>query len=126
VRDLTSGRGASVVLELVGAPYLEEDLAALATGGRVVVVGTLGGREASLDLSLLMRARGSVIGTVLRPRPLEEKIAASQAFAREVLPLVEQGKVRAVVDAVLPAEKAREAHERMEANASFGKVVLTF
>ena len=61
-----------------------------------------------------------------RPRPLEEKIAASQAFARDVLPLVAAGKVKPVVDAVLPATQAREAHERMEQNASFGKIVLTF
>jgi len=126
VRSLTGGRGVGVVLELVGAPYLVDDLACLATGGRVVVVGTMAGREGPLDLPLLMRARGAVIGTVLRPRPLEEKVAASQAFAREVLPLVAAGKVKPVVDAVMPAARAREGHERMEANASFGKIVLGF
>jgi NADPH:quinone reductase-like Zn-dependent oxidoreductase len=126
VRALTGGRGVAVVLELVGGPYLGDDLAALAPGGRIVVVGTMGGREGPLDLPLLMRARGAVVGTVLRPRPLEEKIAASQAFARDVLPLVTAGKVKPVVDLVLPAARAREGHERMEANASFGKIVLTF
>ena len=73
-----------------------------------------------------MRTRGAIVGTVLRPRPLEEKIAATQAFARDVLPLVASGAVKPVVDAVLPAERAREAHERMERNESFGKLVLTF
>jgi NADPH:quinone reductase-like Zn-dependent oxidoreductase len=73
-----------------------------------------------------MRARGAVVGTVLRPRPLEEKIAATRAFARDVLPLVAAGKVRPVVDAVLPAADARAAHERMERNDTFGKLVLSF
>ena len=126
VRALTGGRGVSIVLELVGGPYLTDDIAALAPGGRIVVIGTMGGREGPLDLPLLMRARGAVVGTMLRPRPLEEKIAASQAFARDVLPLVAAGKVKPVVDLVLPASEARAAHERMEKNASFGKIVLTF
>ena len=73
-----------------------------------------------------MRARASVVGTVLRPRPLEEKIAATQAFARDVLPLVARGLVKPVVDEVLPVERVREAHERMERNESFGKLVLRF
>ncbi len=124
VRELTGGAGVPLVLEFVGAPYLPEDLAALATGGRVVVIGTMAGAKAQVDLGALMRARGAVIGTVLRPRPLEEKVAASRAFARDVLPLVAAGKVRPVVDAVLPLEAAREAHERMERNDSFGKLVL--
>jgi NADPH:quinone reductase-like Zn-dependent oxidoreductase len=126
VRALTGGRGVSLVLELVGGAYLTDDLAALAPGGRIVVIGTMGGRDAPLDLPLLMRSRGALLGTVLRPRPLEEKIAATQAFARDVLPLVAAGKVKPVVDLVLPAKEARAAHERMEQNASFGKIVLTF
>jgi NADPH:quinone reductase-like Zn-dependent oxidoreductase len=67
-----------------------------------------------------------MVGTVLRPRPLEEKIAATQAFARDVLPLIAAGRVKPVVDCVLPAASAREAHERMEKNDSFGKIVLGF
>jgi NADPH:quinone reductase-like Zn-dependent oxidoreductase len=126
VRALTGGRGVAVVLELVGGTYLTDDLAALAPGGRIVVISTMGGREGTLDLPLLMRARGAVVGTVLRPRPLEEKIAASQAFARDVLPLVSAGKEKPVVDLVLPATEARAGHEQMERNATFGKIVLTF
>jgi putative PIG3 family NAD(P)H quinone oxidoreductase len=126
VRGLTGGRGVPLVLEFVGGPYLAEDLAALAPCGRVVVIGTMGGPKAPLDLGLLLRARATVVGTMLRPRPLEEKIAASQAFARDVLPLVAAGAVKPVLDAVLPAEAAREAHERLERNDSFGKIVLTF
>jgi putative PIG3 family NAD(P)H quinone oxidoreductase len=126
VRELTGGRGAAIVLELVGGPYLGDDVAALAAGGRIVLVGTMGGSEAPLDLRLLMQKRGWLAGTMLRPRPLEEKIAASQAFARDVLPLVAGGRVKPVVDLVLPAAEARAAHERMERNASFGKIVLEF
>jgi NADPH:quinone reductase-like Zn-dependent oxidoreductase len=126
VRELTGGRGVPLVLEFVGGPYLPEDLAALAPLGRVVVIGTMGGPKAQVDLGLLLRSRATVVGTVLRPRPLEEKIAATQAFARDVLPLVAASRVKPVVDAVLPAEAAREAHERMERNDSFGKLVLRF
>jgi len=124
VRRLTGGQGTPLVLEFVGAPYLAEDLAAVAAGGRVVVIGTMAGAKAQVDLAILMRARASVIGTVLRPRPLEEKVAATRAFARDVLPLVAAGRVRPVVDVVLPLDQAREAHERMERNESFGKIVL--
>ncbi len=126
VRKLTGKRGCPVVLDFVGAPYAAENVAALATGGRIVVVGTMGGPRATLDLGALMRARGAIVGTVLRPRPIEEKIAATQAFARDVLPLLAAGAVKPVVDAALPAARAREAHERMEKNETFGKLVLTF
>jgi putative PIG3 family NAD(P)H quinone oxidoreductase len=126
VRRLTGGRGAPLVLDFVGAPYAAENLAALAVGGRMVVVGTMGGAGAAVDYRRLMQARASIVGTTLRMRPIEEKIAASQAFARDVLPLVEAGRVRPVVDLVLPAARAREAHERMERNESFGKIVLSF
>jgi NADPH:quinone reductase len=126
VRRAGGGRGAALILDFVGAPYAAENLASLAPGGRIVVIGTMAGPKATVDLGLLMRARGAIVGTVLRPRPLEEKIAATQAFARDVLPLVASGRVKPVVDEVLPAERAREAHERMERNESFGKIVLAF
>jgi putative PIG3 family NAD(P)H quinone oxidoreductase len=125
VRRLTGGEGAPLVLDFVGAAYAAENLAALAPGGRLVVIGTMGGPKAQLDLSLLMRKRAEVVGTVLRPRPLEEKIRATRLFAKDVLPLFAAGKVKAVVDAELPLERAREAHERMERNDSFGKLVLS-
>ncbi len=126
VKKLTGKRGCPVILDFVGAPYAAENLAALAPGGRIVVIGTMGGAKPTLDLSVLMRTRATIVGTVLRPRPLEEKIAATQAFAKDVLPLVAAGRVKPVVDAVLPAAKVREAHERMERNETFGKLVLGF
>lgn len=124
VKRLTGARGVPLVLDFVGAPYLAENLGALAVGGRVVVIGVMGGPKAELDLGAQMRLRASVVGTVLRPRPLEEKVAATQAFAREVLPLVAAGKVKAVLDAAFPMARAREAHARMERNETFGKLVL--
>lgn len=126
VRRLTGGAGVPLVLDFVGASYAPENVAALAVRGRIVVIGTMGGADGPVPLGALMRARGAILGTVLRPRPLDEKIAATQAFGREVLPLVAAGRVRPVVDATLPAARAREGHERMERNASFGKIVLTF
>ncbi len=124
VRRLTGGRGVPLVLDFVGAPYLAENQAAVALGGRIVVIGTMGGPRGPVDLGALMRARASIVGTVLRPRQLDEKIRAAQDFARDVLPLVAAGRVKPVVDRTFQLSKAREAHERMEKNESFGKLVL--
>jgi putative PIG3 family NAD(P)H quinone oxidoreductase len=124
VKKATGGKGAAIVLDFVGAPYLAENLAALAPRGTIVVIGTMGGPKATADLGLLMRLRAQVVGTVLRPRPLEDKILATQAFARDVLPLFAAGKLRPVVDAALPLARAREAHDRMDRNDSFGKLLL--
>jgi putative PIG3 family NAD(P)H quinone oxidoreductase len=126
VRRLSGGEGARIVLDFVGASYAPENLAAVALRGTIVVIGTMGGVDAATDLRLLLQKRVALVGTNLRMRPLEEKIAATQAFARDVLPLVAAGRVRPVVDEVLPFDRAREAHERMERNASFGKLVLRF
>ncbi len=126
VRRITARRGVPVVIDFVGAPYMPENLAALAPQGTVVVVGTLGGPKATVDLGVLMRARGRIVGTVLRPRPLFEKIQATQAFARDVLPLVAAGRVKPVLDRAWPASQVKEAHEQLERNDSFGKVVLEF
>ena len=126
VRRLTGGEGCPLVVDFVGAAYARENLAALAVRGVLVVVGTMGGTEAGVDLGTLLRRRAGVVGTNLRMRPIEEKIAATRAFGRDALPLVAAGKVRPVLDEVLPAERAREGHERMERNASFGKIVLRF
>ncbi|HEX9244007.1 MAG TPA: NAD(P)H-quinone oxidoreductase [Anaeromyxobacter sp.] len=124
VRRLTDGDGCPLVVDFAGASYAQENVAALAMRGVLVVVGTMGGADARTDLRALMSKRAAIVGTTLRMRPLEEKIAATQAFARDVLPLVASGRVAPVVDSVLPLERAREAHERMERNDSFGKLVL--
>ena len=126
VLRLTGGKGCPLVLDFAGASYARENLAALAVRGVLVVVGTMGGADSRTDLRTLMQKRASIVGTTLRMRPIEEKIAATQAFARDVLPLVAAGRVRPVVDSVLAWDRAREAHERMERNDSFGKLVLRF
>lgn len=125
VRELTGGKGVDVVLELVGGSYVPESMAALADRGRLVLVGLMAGARADVDLGALLRRRLRLFGTVLRSRPLEEKIAAAQVLARNLRPLVEDGKLAPTVDRVLPLEKADEAHSLMASNASFGKIVLT-
>jgi putative PIG3 family NAD(P)H quinone oxidoreductase len=124
VLDATDGRGVDVVLELVGGGYLAEDVACAALRGRIVVVGLLAGARVELDLGALLRKRLSIAGTVLRSRPLEEKIAATQRFARHVVPLLAAGALRPVVDRVLPLDRAGEAHAYLASNQGFGKVVL--
>lgn len=126
VKAVTGGAGVDVILDTVGAAYLAENVAALAPRGRVVVVGLLGGAKAELPLGALLEKRGAVIGTVLRSRPLEEKAALARDFAAHALPLFAAGRLRPVVDAVLPMEEVREAHGRMERNETFGKVVLVW
>jgi NADPH:quinone reductase len=118
--------GADVVLELVGAPNLDRNLDALATKGRIVVVGTGAGADADLSLRKLMGKRAAIHGTVLRARPLEEKAAAVQAFAHEVVPHLAAGRMRAIVDRVFRVEDAADAFDYMAASGKFGKVLLTF
>jgi putative PIG3 family NAD(P)H quinone oxidoreductase len=124
VLALTGGRGVDVVLELVGGAYVPEDLACLALHGRIMVVGTMGGGGAPLDLQLLMRKRASVRGTMLRARPLEEKILVARALEKHLVPLFESGALKPVVDRVLPLAKAADAHRAMQDNETFGKIVL--
>lgn len=125
VRANTRGRGADVVLELVGGGYVSESLASMAERGRLLLVGLLSGTRAEVDLAQLLRRRHHVIGTQLRARPLEEKIAAGQHLDRRLGPLFAKGVLRPIVDRVLPLEKAEEAHVAMTENANFGKIVLT-
>ena len=113
-----------MVLDLIGAPALAGNLAALARCGRLVLVGLLGGGTTTLELAPLLRKRLTVVGTTLRARPLEEKIAATRRFADQVVPWLERGLVRPVVDRVFAFDDVRAAQERLEANLGFGKVIL--
>jgi putative PIG3 family NAD(P)H quinone oxidoreductase len=125
VMAATGGRGVDVVLELVGGHYVREDLACVAERGRIVVVGLMAGMHTELDLGLLMRRRASVRGTMLRSRPLEEKILAGQLLARNLAPLLGQGALRPVIERVMPLEQASQAHIEMARDTGFGKIVLT-
>ena len=117
-------RGVDVVVELVGGPYVAQDLSCLASRGRIVVVGAMAGARVDLDLATLMHKRAEIRGTVLRARPLEEKIMAARALQRHLVPLFVGGALRPIVDRVLPLADAGEAHRVMQSNETFGKVVL--
>jgi len=124
VLRITGGSGVAVVLELVGGDYVREDLGCVARGGRIILVGLLGGTEVRMDLGRLLVRRVVLRGTMLRSRPLEQKIAATDTFARSVVPLLAAGRLKAVVDDVLPLADARLAHTRLEEGGTFGKLVL--
>jgi NADPH:quinone reductase-like Zn-dependent oxidoreductase len=124
VMRLTGGGGAHVVLELVGGDYLREDLGCVAHEARIVLVGLMGGASVTLDLATILRQRVLLRGTVLRSRPLEQKLEAMQTFARHVVPLLANGALKPIVDRVLPLADAAAAHGYVEANQSFGKVIL--
>ncbi len=125
VQERTGGAGVNVVLDMVGAPYWERNVASLALWGRMVLVGAMGGSRLETSLSLLMPKRLRVQGTTLRSRTLEEKIALTGQFKKHVLPLIADGRIRAVVDRSFSLDQAAEAHEYMESNANFGKIILT-
>jgi putative PIG3 family NAD(P)H quinone oxidoreductase len=125
VRSATDGHGADVVLDIIGATYLAQNLEVLATGGRLVVIATQGGRRAELDLGALMRKRAAVIGTTLRARPAAEKAAIVAAVVEDLWPLVESGAVRPVIQARHPLADAALAHRELEASRHVGKILLT-
>lgn len=129
-----SGRGADVILDCVGGAYLEENLRAMAPGGRMVMIGTMGGGAGQLPIALLLGKRARVIGSVMRSRPLEEKIGLAQRAARHLLPLFQPPRHPAggrpalspVVDRVMPMAECAAAHLVMEANETVGKIVLAW
>lgn len=125
VTAFTEGRGADVILDIIGGSYLERNIAALATGGRLAVIAVQGGPRGELDLSALMRKRAAVLASTLRARPLPEKAAIVAAVRAEVWPLVSAGKLRPVIDRVLPLAQAAAAHQRLEEGSHVGKIVLT-
>ncbi|MEU4772825.1 NAD(P)H-quinone oxidoreductase [Micromonospora sp. NPDC023644] len=125
VRRVTGGRGADVILDIMGAAYLPRNVAALATGGRLVVIGMQGGRKGELDLGALLAKRGTIAATALRSRPLAEKAEIVRGVREEVWPLVESGAVRPVVDRRVPMTEAARAHRLVESSDHVGKVLLT-
>ena len=124
VAVLREAGGADVILDVMGASYLARNVAALADGGRLVVIGLQGGAKAELDLGALLAKRGSVHATALRSRSAAQKATIVQAVLAGVWPAVEAGEVRPVVDRVLPLADAGEAHRVIEASEHVGKVVL--
>lgn len=123
-REATGGRGVDVVLDVVGAAYLGRNLDALATGGRLAVIGLQRGRRGELDLGTLLAKRARVLGTTLRSRPAQEKAAVVAGVARDLWPAVAAGSVRPVVAARVPLGDAARAHALLRSGEVFGKVVL--
>lgn len=124
LREATGGAGVNVVLDFVGAPYLAQNLEALAPRGRLVQIGTLAGAKCEIDLRLIMTKRLRLIGTVLRNRSVEEKALVTRRFSEAVVPLRARGVLRPIVDRVFALEEAAPAHAFLESNTSFGKVLL--
>ncbi|WP_042378657.1 NAD(P)H-quinone oxidoreductase [Streptacidiphilus melanogenes] len=124
VEELSGLGGADVILDVVGAKYLDRNLDALAVNGRLVVIGMQGGVKAELNIAKLMSKRAAIAATSLRARPVEEKAAVVASVREHVWPLIESGVVRPVVDAVLPLADAAEAHRLMESSTHIGKILL--
>lgn len=121
-----NGDGVNVILDLVGAAYFTENLECLVPKGRLILVGLTSGRSAQFDLSIALTKRLKIFGTTLRGRSDDEKAEATAAFAVQVVPFLADGSVVPNVDKVFPVGNVREAHEYLESNDSFGKVVLEF
>ena len=125
LRERTDGAGADVILDNMGAKYLARNVEALATSGRLVVIGLQGGARAELDLGALLRKRAAVIATSLRARPAAEKATIVAAVREHVWPLVASGRVRPIVHGTYPLAAAADAHRELEASTHIGKVLLT-
>jgi len=119
-----TGKGADVILDLVGAKYFAANLESLSLKGRLILVGLTAGAKAEFNLGLALTKRARIIGTVLRSRPTEEKADATRKFIEGVLPLIVEGKIKPNLDKVFSIADIKEAHEYLESNISFGKVVL--
>ena len=124
VATWTGGHGVNVVLDLLGGAYTAASVGVMAPRGRLMLIGTLAGARTDLPLGPVLRGRLTIRGTVLRSRSIEEKISATRAFEQDVLPLLERGSVKPVIDAVFPLAEARAAHERLASNQGAGKIVL--
>jgi putative PIG3 family NAD(P)H quinone oxidoreductase len=125
VRDATGGRGVDLVIDFTGGPDFGGHLAALANRGRLVLVGLVSGRKTELELGPIMSRRLRIIGSVLRARPREEKARLVADFAAFALPRLRDGRLRPVVDRILPLERADEAYKALERGGVFGKIILT-
>ncbi|MDQ4008830.1 MAG: NAD(P)H-quinone oxidoreductase [Actinomycetota bacterium] len=125
VRTETDGSGVDVILDNMGAKYLDRNLSALATNGRLAIIGMQGGMKGELDIGKLLTKRGAITATSLRGRPVQEKAAIVASVREHVWPLVADGHVRPVVHTSVPLAQAREAHRLLEDGESTGKVLLT-
>jgi len=126
ILDITGGAGIDVILDWIGAPYLSRHVELLKPGGRLVLMGLMGGHKAQIPLAPVLVKRLRLMGSVLRSRSRQEKTALISAFRKDVQPLLASGKVRPVVDSVYPVDAVEEAHQAMREDRHFGKLVLTW
>ena len=124
IKEMTQGRGVDVILDMVGGPYVEKNLRALAIEGRLVQIAFLQGSKVTLDLAHVMMRRQTITGSTLRPRPVADKAAIANRLREEVWPLIEAGKVRPVIDRTFPLAEAAAAHRLMESSRHIGKILL--
>lgn len=124
IREVTAGAGADVILDIMGAKYLDRNVKALATNGRLAIIGMQGGTKAELDIATLLRKRGAVTATSLRGRPASEKAAIVAAVREHVWPLIDSGRVRPIVDREVPMRDAATGHRVLEESSHIGKVLL--
>jgi len=125
VAAATAGKGVDVILDVIGGDYVERNIASLAVKGHIIQVGVMAGKPVPFNVGLLLGKRASITGTVLRARPLEEKIATSQRFAAEMLPLFDSGELKPVIDSTYAFADIASAHEYMATNGNVGKIVIT-
>lgn len=124
VRTATQKKGANVILDHIGGAYLKPNLKCLAVGGRLVIIGLMGGRKSEINLAPLMVKRQQILGSVLRSRSVDEKASITEQFSQDVLPLFSEGYIKPLIHQVLPLEEVAAAHRIMETSAHFGKIVL--
>ena len=125
VRTATDKKGVDIILDHIGGAYLRQNLKSLAVGGRLVVIGLMGGAKSEVNLAPLMVKRQQILGSVLRSRPVEEKAAITTKFNQVVVPLFAHGRIEPLIYQILPLEAVTEAHRTMESSTHFGKIVLT-
>ncbi len=125
IKELTAGEGVNVIVDFVGAPYIEQNLASLAPWGRLVSLSTLGGANANVNLGLVMAKRLQIRGCTLRTRTLEEKLTVTRLFTTQVVPLFMHSQIKPIVEQTYPLHEIAEAHRAMDENRNFGKLILT-
>ena len=125
IAEITGKKGVNVILDHIGGSYLDGNMKSLSVGGRLVIIGLMGGIKAELNIGRMMVKRQRIIGSVLRSRPLPEKVKIAAFFSEHVSPLIDAKKIAPVIDTMLPISNVAEAHRLMESSAHFGKIVLT-
>ncbi len=125
VKNATNGKGVDVILDVIGGDYVDRNVASLAVKGRIIQVGVMAGQPLPFNVGVLLAKRASITGTVLRARPLDEKIAITQRFISEMLPLFDSGHMKPVVDSTYSLADIAKGHEYMASNGNVGKIVVT-